>query len=212
MNYMTQVVLELRSLWATMEVGPNDERTAYMTEETEVRSPDPMAVSLDLELLTLANATRGAEILADYQLRQGFMDEPSEKDAPECVVSILSMVAGRLGQLRRVIRGEEDPARIWAPHNAGTLTGSLADFDGDIILFAWKARGMPLVLARPSAWGVEPQEKEERKAMGQEVTRRKGRTPSKEHKAKEPRQPTARKTAEPASEAPGTTQDATATP
>jgi len=75
------------------------------------------------------------------------------------VVSILSMVAGRLGQLRRVIRGEEDPARIWAPHNAGTLTGSLADFDGDIILFAWKARGMPLVLARPSAWGVEPQEK-----------------------------------------------------
>ena len=145
-----------------------------MTEETEVRSPEPMAVSLDLELLTLASATLGAEILADYQLRQGFMDEPSEKDAPESVCAILSLVGGRLEQLRRVVRGEEDPARIWAAHNASTLTESLADFDGDIVLFAWKARGMPLVLARPSAWGVEPEEREERTAMGHEAVRQKG--------------------------------------
>ncbi|WP_143177370.1 hypothetical protein [Cystobacter ferrugineus] len=142
-----------------------------------------MAVSLDLELLTLANATRGAEILADYVTRQGFLDDPSEKDAPVCVFSILSLVGGRLDQLRRVVRGEEDPAHIWAAHNASTLTESLADVDGDIVLFAWKARGMPLVLARPSVWGVEPKEREERKAMG--VESKKPRR-AKERKAKEP--------------------------
>ncbi|HYO54313.1 hypothetical protein [Archangium sp.] len=56
-----------------------------MTEETEVRRRDPLAISLDLELSTLETAMRGAEILADYQIRQGFLDEESEKDAPECV-------------------------------------------------------------------------------------------------------------------------------
>jgi hypothetical protein len=83
-----------------------------MPEETEVRSREPMAVSLDLELLTLANATRGAEILADYQTRQGFMDDESEEDAPMAVFSILSLVGSRLEQLRRVIRGEENPEFI----------------------------------------------------------------------------------------------------
>ncbi|WNG28416.1 hypothetical protein F0U62_33730 [Cystobacter fuscus] len=142
-----------------------------------------MAVSLDLELLTLANATRGAEILADYLTRQGFLDDPSEKDAPVCVFSILSLVGGRLDQLRRVVRGEEDPAHIWAAHNASTLTDSLADVDGDIVLFAWKARGMPLVLARPSAWGVEPKEREERKAV--DVEPKKARR-ARERKVKKP--------------------------
>jgi hypothetical protein len=173
-----------------------------MTEETEVRSPEPMAVSLDLELLTLASATRGAEILADYQLRQGFMDEPSEQDAPESVCAILSLVGGRLEQLRRVVRGEEDPAHIWAAHNASTLTESLADFDGDIVLFAWKARGMPLVLARPSAWGVEPEEREERTAMGYEAVRQKGQKHPNGRKAKEPKRAKGRGTVDPVGVAP----------
>jgi hypothetical protein len=123
-----------------------------MTEESEVRRRDPMVVSLDLELSTIEAAMRGAEILADYQMRQGYLDEESEVDAPECVFSILSLLGGRLEQVRRVIRGEEDPERLWGAHNAISIPESLADVDGDIVLFPWNARGMPLVLARPSGW------------------------------------------------------------
>lgn len=171
-----------------------------MTEETEVRSQEPRAVSLDLELATLASATRGAEILADYQTRQGFMDEESEEDAPACVFSMLSLVRGRIEQVRRVIRGEEDPAHIWGPHNALTLPESLADVDGDIVLFPWNARGMPLVLARPSGWGVKPEEREERMALGLEVRKPEG---PKERKAKEPKGPKRRKAKKSAPDAEG---------
>jgi hypothetical protein len=124
------------------------------------------------------------EILADYQTRQGFMDEESEEDAPACIFSMLSLVRGRIEQVRRVIRGEEDPAHIWGPHNAITLPESLADVDGDIVLFPWTARGMPLVLARPSGWGLDPKEREARQALGLEARKPKGH---KERKAKEPK-------------------------
>ncbi|WP_257455410.1 hypothetical protein [Archangium lipolyticum] len=160
-----------------------------MTEETEVRSQEPRAVSLDLELSTLASATRGAEILADYQTRKGFMDDETEANAPVCILSILSLVRGRFEQVRRVIRGEEDPEHIWGPHNAITLPESLDDVDGDIVLFPWSARGMPLVLARPSAWGVEAKERKERKERKamilEERMARNGRG-SKRRKAREP--------------------------
>jgi hypothetical protein len=156
-----------------------------MPEETEVRSREPMAVSLDLELLTLKNATRGAEILADYQTRQGFMDEESEEDAPVAVFSILSLVGSRLEQLRRVIRGEENPEHIWGPQNAISLPDSLDAIDGDIVLFAWNSPGLPLVIARPSGWGVDPEELRERKALGRNLEGRKAKGP-KGRKAKEP--------------------------
>jgi hypothetical protein len=139
-------------------------------EETAVRRTDPLAVSLDLELLTLANATRGAEILADYQTRQGFLDDPAEEDAPVGVFSILSLVGGRLEQLRRVIRGEEDPARICASHNSVALPETLADLDGDIVLFPWKARGGPLVIARHRGVGPEPEDKARKVADLNRVT------------------------------------------
>jgi hypothetical protein len=159
-----------------------------MTEGTESRSREPRAISLDLELSTIGAAMRGAEILADYQIRQGYLDEESERDAPESVFSILALLGGRLEQVRRVIRGEEDPERIWGAHNATTLPDSLADVDGDIVLFPWNARGMPLVLARPSGWGLEPEEREARQALGQEG--RKVKTPKgpKGRKAKAPKE------------------------
>ncbi|WPB78079.1 hypothetical protein KYC5002_02790 [Archangium violaceum] len=157
-----------------------------MTEEIEVRRRDPMVVSLDLELSTIETAMRGAEILADYQIRQGYLDGESEKDAPECVFSILSLLGGRLEQVRRVIRGEEDPERLWGAHNAISLPESLDDVDGDIVLFPWNARGMPLVLARPSGWGVDPNELEERQAMGLEGLKKKEPKGPKVRKAKSP--------------------------
>ncbi|WNG38764.1 hypothetical protein F0U61_37655 [Archangium violaceum] len=162
-----------------------------------------MAVSLDLELSTLASATRGAEILADYQTRQGFMDEESEEDAPACVFSMLSLVRGRIEQVRRVIRGEEDPAHIWGPQNAIALPESLTDVEGDIVLFPWNARGMPLVLARPSCWGVEPEEREKRMALGLEERRPKEPKGPKERKSKEPKGHKGRKAKESAPGAEG---------
>jgi hypothetical protein len=147
-----------------------------------------MVVSLDLELSTIEAAIRGAEILADYQMRQGYLDEESEKDAPECVFSILSLLGGRLEQVRRVIRGEGDPELIWGPHNAISLPESLADVDGDIVLFPWNARGMPLILARPSGWGLEPEEREERQALGLEGRKAKEPKGSKGRKAKAPKE------------------------
>jgi hypothetical protein len=135
-----------------------------MTEESAFSGPEPRAVSLDLELSTLATATRGAEILADYQSRHGFLDEASEVDAPGCIMSILALVGGRLQQLRRVVRGEENPSHMRTPHNAITLPESLADLEGDIILFPWNCRGMPLVLARPTRARPGPQEGEKRNA------------------------------------------------
>ncbi|MBM7117660.1 hypothetical protein [Archangium primigenium] len=178
-----------------------------MPEETEARSPDPMAVSLDLELLTLADAIRGAEMLADYQARQGFMDEASEKDAPVCVFSILSLVGGRLKQLRRVVRGEEDPVHLWGPHNETDLPETLAEGVGDIILFPWKARGRPLVFARPSTWRVEPEEKKGRAAVGHEATRQKGQKSPKGRKAKTPKHSGAKKAAGPVGETPNAQGD-----
>ena len=189
-----------------MGSGPTDERTAYVTEETVVRRRDPLAVSLDLELSTLERAMRGAEILAAYQIRQGFLDEESEKDAPECVFSILSLLGGRFEQVRRVIRGEEDPGRILGPHNSISLPESLADVDGDIVLFPWNCRGMPLVLARPSGWGLDPKERAERQAMGLEALKAKEPKGPQERKAEGPRhrtkEPRARKAKGPKEQAP----------
>lgn len=155
-----------------------------MTEETEERSRDPMVVSLDLELSTLASAIRGAEILADLEIRRGLMDEDMERDAPESLLSILALAGGRFEQVRRVLRGEEDPARIWAPHNAVPVPESLDDVDGDVILFPWSAMGRPMVIARPSAWGLTPEEREARRALDLG-----------DHKGKGPKGRTARKRA-----------------
>jgi hypothetical protein len=145
---------------------------------------------------------RGAEILADYQIRQGYLDEESEKDAPECVFSILSLLGGRLEQVRRVIRGEEDPELIWGPHNAISLPESLADVDGDIVLFPWNARGMPLILARPSGWGLEPEEREERQALGLKGRKEKAPKGPKGRKAKGPARRKAKAPKEQAPESP----------
>lgn len=164
-----------------------------MTAETEVRKPEPRVVSLDLELATLESATRGAEILADLESRHGLMDEDMEEDTPVSIMSILALVGGRFEQLRRVIRGEEDPGNIWGPQNAIGLPESLADVDGDILLFAWNACGMPLVLARPSGWGLDPEEREKRKAMGQEGWTAKESKGSEAQKAKESKGPPGRK-------------------
>src|SRR5690348_2287914 len=105
-----------------------------MTEENEF-STAPLVVSVDLELATVAGATRGAQLLADLMANKA-LDGAHEREAPSGIFSILALVTERLGQLRRVIRNEESPAHLWAPHNAVEDPTTSGEFPGDIVLFA----------------------------------------------------------------------------
>jgi hypothetical protein len=123
-----------------------DERTAYMPEENRLTLiPPPAVVSLDLELLTLSGATLGAQMLADLQARKE-LDAEQERNAPVGVYSILALVRERMSQVRRVVRNEEDPAHIWAPHNAVADPAITGEFPGDIVLFSRESGRVPLVM------------------------------------------------------------------
>ena len=95
-------------------------------------------VSLNLELSTLEHATRGVQILSDLQATGGFPDDDSERAAPLCIASMLTLLEVRLRHLRRVVRGEENPAHLWEPHNSAGDAATLADGE-DVFLLAWDA-------------------------------------------------------------------------
>jgi len=126
-----------------------------MTEDVGSEHPPLKVVSVDLELSALEYATRGAQMIADLQTRNGLMDEEMEQDAPSCIMSILALVTGRIGQVRRIIRGEENPAHIWAPHNSVEDPATHGEFDGDMVLFPWDSFRLPLIMWNPTAMGAE---------------------------------------------------------
>lgn len=107
--------------------------------------PPPAVVSLDLELLTLSGATLGAQMLADLQARKE-LDAEQERNAPVGVYSILALVRERMSQVRRVVRNEEDPAHIWAPHNAVADPAITGEFPEDIVLFSRESGRVPMVM------------------------------------------------------------------
>lgn len=120
-----------------------------MEEENGSSShPQGTVVSLDLELGTLATAIQGARMLADLQARRDLPDAEMERDAPACIVAVLALATERIGQLRRVVRNEENPANLWAPHNAVEDPATNGEFLGDIVLFSWGSHRLPLVM-----WG-----------------------------------------------------------
>jgi hypothetical protein len=98
-------------------------------------------VSLNLELSTLEHATWGAQILSDLQATGGFPDDDSERAAPLCIAAMLTLLGVRLRHLRRVVRGEENPAHLWEPHNSAGDAAMLADGE-DVFLPAWDTRSL----------------------------------------------------------------------
>jgi len=112
-------------------------------------------VSLNLELSTLEHAIRGAQILSDLQATGGFPDEDSERAAPLCITGMLTLLGVRLRHLRRVVRGEENPAHLWEPHNSAGDAATLADGE-DVFLLAWEA---------PSSADTAPRAPAEREAV-----------------------------------------------
>lgn len=134
-----------------------------MEEESGLSShPRGGVVSLDLELGTLATAIQGARMLADLQARHDLPDAEMERNAPACIVAVLALTTERLGQLRRVVRNEENPANLWAPHNAVEDPETSGEFPGDIVLFSWGSHRLPLVMWETG--GVETDEAPKRSA------------------------------------------------
>jgi hypothetical protein len=160
-----------------------------MTEENGFSTPPPLVVSLDMELLTLSGAARGAQILAGLQAQKALLGD-QERDASSGVFSILALVTERIGQLRRVIQNEENPAHLWAPHNAVDDPAETGDFSGDIVLFPWDTFRAPLVL-----WTSRSEPPRERKARGAKGRKSEESAPSGE--GQEPKKPEA-PTSEPA--------------
>lgn len=146
-----------------------------MEEESGFSShPRGVVVSLDLELGTLATAIQGARMLADLQARRDLPDAEMERDAPACVMSVLALATERIGQLRRVVRNEENPANLWAPHNAVEDPETSGEFPGDIVLFSWGSHRLPLVMW--GDWGRETQENPKKRASkGHKATGKRAR-------------------------------------
>lgn len=51
--------------------------------------------------------------LADLQARLDLSDAEMKRNAPACIVAVLSLATEHLGQLRRVVRNEENPTNLW---------------------------------------------------------------------------------------------------
>lgn len=90
--------------------------------------------SLADELATLAHAVEAARRTADAASLSTNTASGCTATA-EALAGSLALVAARLDDLGRVVRGELDPRRMWAPHNA---VASDAETDaGDITFRAW---------------------------------------------------------------------------
>jgi hypothetical protein len=124
--------------------------------------PRGVVVSLDLELGTLATAIQGAQMLAALHAGRALPDAEMERDVPACITSMLALATERIGQLRRVVRNEENPAHLWAPHNAVEDPETSGGFPGDIVLFSWGSHRLPLVMW--GARGMEIQENQKKRA------------------------------------------------
>jgi hypothetical protein len=90
-------------------------------------------ISLSAELGELLHAIEGAHWIADIVAISSVPEPERAQNAPVIIGAILLLVENRLYQLGRVLRGEEDPAHLLAPHNAA---GEHAD-RGDVVLRAW---------------------------------------------------------------------------
>ncbi|HYH97031.1 hypothetical protein [Hyalangium sp.] len=67
-------------------------------------------------------------------------DRKRELQAPLTISAILVLVELRLHQVERVLRGEEDPLLLWAPHNDVSPIQA-EDEEHDLVLRSWSKPG-----------------------------------------------------------------------
>lgn len=93
------------------------------------------AVSLSAELAEVRSAVEGARFIADALAARGFDNRQRELQAPVAVTAILVLAELRLQQVERVLRGEEDPLTLWAPHNDSPPASE--EGEQDVVLRPW---------------------------------------------------------------------------
>jgi hypothetical protein len=98
------------------------------------------AISLSAEFAEIRNAVEGARFLADELATCGLEDRKRELQAPLTISAILVLVELRLHQVERVLRGEEDPLLLWAPHN-DVSSMQAEDEEHDLVLRSWSEPG-----------------------------------------------------------------------
>jgi hypothetical protein len=98
------------------------------------------AISLSAEMAEIRNAVERARFLADELATGGMEDRKRELQAPLTISAILVLVELRLHQVERVLRGEEDPLLLWAPHNDVSPIQA-EDEEHDLVLRSWSEPG-----------------------------------------------------------------------
>jgi hypothetical protein len=90
------------------------------------------SISLSCELGELAHVLEGGRLLCEGVTKGTLEDGRAEQVC--CTLSAtLTMAIARIRDLSRAVRGEIDPARLWAEHNCPTLGAA----DQDVVLAAW---------------------------------------------------------------------------
>ncbi|WP_426754758.1 hypothetical protein [Myxococcus sp. Y35] len=93
-------------------------------------------ISLSAELVEVRCAIEGARFLADALASHSLDSREQELQAPVSITAILVLAELRLRQVERVLRGEEDPQHLWAPHNDVTPDSGQGD-EQDVVLRPW---------------------------------------------------------------------------
>lgn len=92
-------------------------------------------VSLAAELSHLGDAVNAATLLSQAVAEGAISTSEATAQAPSAITAVLELVHARLMQVRRVLRGYEDPADILTQHNA---TGEPQPGDDpDVVLRPW---------------------------------------------------------------------------
>lgn len=109
---------------------------------------NPKGISLTAELAEVRCAIEGARFLADALATHSLDSREQELQAPVSITAILVLAELRLQQVERVLRGEEDPVNLWAPHNNVT-PGSDEGNEQDVVLRPWNQAGEDTVPPAP---------------------------------------------------------------
>ncbi|WNZ59558.1 hypothetical protein QEG98_26320 [Myxococcus sp. MxC21-1] len=110
-------------------------------------------VSLAAELAHVGDAVNAAAILSECVSQDLLPSEEAQTQAPTAITAVLGLVHARLLQVRRVLRGTEDPAAIRTSRSARGEP-QLGD-DPDVVLRPWTP-------AQRAAHHARQQEKAER--------------------------------------------------
>lgn len=137
-------------------VVPSDEATSTDSPEDPTQEAEEL-VSLAAELSHLGDAMNAATLLSQALTEGELSTAEATAQAPAAIIAVLSLVRERLLQVRRTLRGAEDPANIRTPRNA---TGEPQPGDDpDVVLRPWSPSERVAHHAKKQAeaeWAEEP--------------------------------------------------------